>query len=839
VTAAVLEAPASPSTAALTDLAEIRERCEALAAAKLPIAIDVETGYHGDSREGVSLHAEENLIVSFQFTNDMSWARLIPLGFDSGENVDNKAAAAILWPMLHALDDEGLPLAIAHGAVAELRWLARWFLRNLWDHPLYGRQVIAARGYYPIRSCTLLESFAEGVNPSHGLKNMTALPPGKGGFGHQMRELKDGPGSLLAWHLGRAPTSQEGNSVRFNVFDPSAPEVISYACEDVVYALGHHLRRWPKVRNGFPYKVEMAVLPVVCQMADTGLQYDWDMIRRAAEDAREFANRLLPEVIEGFEELCGERLPPDFNFGSSQQLADLFYVKCKMPVYHWTDGGKSGVPKASTDAKKALPRLIAEYPAVARYHQWRRLNTLIDNFLDIYEEKYLWAADGRAHPLLVQHGTIAGRFSCESPNAQQPPGKYHVVLADGDTFDFNFRDAIIPALPGQRQWWELVLIEAGWTPPDEPSAIPWYILGFDYSQIELRVLAAEAGETELLEAFERGEDVHRLTASRMLGIPLEDVTDEQRQDKGKRMNFAIGYGLSPHGMAEQTGKPLEECEQLFADYHRAYPRLKPYSRRVVAEARRLGFVITKFGRRVTLHDIWNENKRVRSAEERTAGNCVIQGPATGDYVKAVMVRAVKALEKAGLSDRVRLIMNVHDALEFEVRRDVAPADVIAVLHPAVIVPINGPGVAWPTLVADWHIGESWGGKKEIEVLDDGSVRVKQKKKRPAPPPEPAPAEVVPDLPSPLPAAGPPRKVIVLAKSAPSRDQAAQLATYLRQLPGANTVELHVPDAVVPVGFPCGLTPGHEARVSLILGGGSVHYALDSVDAEALAGDLDL
>jgi DNA polymerase I-like protein with 3'-5' exonuclease and polymerase domains len=840
VTAQVLEAPAAASSAALTDLAEIAALCGMLAEAKLPVAIDVETGYHGDSRPGVSLHAEENFIVSVQLTNDMAWARMIPLGFDSGENAGNRECAALLWALLQVRDDAGLTLAVAHGAIAELRWLARWFLRNLWDHPLFGQQVIAARGYWTPRSCTLLESFAEGVNASHGLKAMTALPPDKGGFGYQMRELNEGPDSLLGLHLGRTPTKFEHDSVRFNVFDPTDPSVISYACEDVVYALGHHLRRWPKVRAGFPYRVEMAVLPVVCQMADDGLQYDWDLMREKAREAREFADLLLAEVIDGFEVLAGEKLSPNFNFGSSAQLVDLFYNKCKMPCYHYTDGGKSGVPKPSTDAKKALPRLIAEYPAVARYNQWRRLNTLLDNFLDIYEAKYSWALDGRAHPLLVQHGTIAGRFSCENPNAQQPPGKYHIELSDSTVFDFNFRDAIIPAQPGQRTWWELVLIEAGWVPPQEADETPWYILGFDYSQIELRVLAAEAGETELLAAFERGEDVHSLTASRMLGIPLESVTEEQRQDKGKRMNFAIGYGLSEHGMAEQTGKPIEECRELFAAYHRAYPRLKPYSRRIVAEARRRGYVITKFGRRVTLHDIWSDNKKVRSAEERTAGNCVIQGPATGDYVKRVMVRAVKALAKAGLADKVRLIMNVHDALEFEVRRDVAPADVIAVLVPAVIVPVDSPGVPWPTLVADWHIGESWGKKREIEVLADGSVKLKVKKKPvPAPPPQPAPAAPAPVPGPPAAPAGPPRKVIVVAKNAPTRDQAVRLAAYMRSLPGGNTVEVQLPDGPLAVGFGCGLTPEHDAQVSVILGGASVHYALDSVDADALAAGLDL
>jgi DNA polymerase I-like protein with 3'-5' exonuclease and polymerase domains len=166
----------------------------------------------------------------------------------------------------------------------------------------------------------------------------------------------------------------------------------------------------------------------------------------------------------------------------------------------------------------------------------------------------------------------------------------------------------------------------------------------------------------------------------MMGIPLRDVTPDDRKDKGKRMNFAIGYGLSEHGMHLQTGKPIEECRELFALFNKAYPRLKPYTRRIIRESHRNGGVIhTKFGRRVVIWEYQSPSRKVQNAGERTAGNCVIQGPATGDYVKTAMVRARKALARAGLSGVVRPIMNVHDALEWEVRKDIAPAAVIAVL----------------------------------------------------------------------------------------------------------------------------------------------------------------
>ncbi len=846
--------PTAPSYDLLTSLDEIRERIRAVIAEKKPVAIDVESGYLGDTREGASLHPEENFVVSVQFTNSLSWGRMIPLAFDSGRNVDSKAVAPLLWEMLHAVGDDGLPLGIAHGAVAELRWLARWFLRSLWDHPLFGRQVRLSHGYYPVRSCTMLESYSEGKNKSHALKASTLA-----NFGHKMRELVEGTDSLLGRLLGRTPTKAEEDSVRFNVFDPGDPEVIAYACEDVVWCLRHHLERWPRVKDTFIYKLEMGVLPVVCAMSDVGIRYDWNLMRAKSAEAGEFAERLLAEIIEDFGEMTGEKLPPAFNFNSSAQFGDLLYVKCGMPVLHKTPGGKPSV-----DAKNALPGLAKDYPVVGKYMGWKRLIDLRAKFLDIYENKYSWAADGRAHPSLLQHGTIGGRFSCESMNYQQSPGIYHYELRDGTAFDFNFRDVLAATLPGSRDWWDLVLAEAGCPDTSEPDEQGWYFIGFDYSQIELRVMAAEARETALLEAFERGEDVHTRTAAMMLGIAIEQVTKALRA-KGKTRNFASIYGQGIKALADQLGITVEEARELDAQYNAAHPHMQPYRRRAIARARRDGYVITKFGRRITLHQIRDENPRIRAKEEMTAGNAVIQGPATGDYVKAAMVRAVRALEKAGLTDRVRLIMNIHDALMFEVRRDVPPIEVIRVLQPAVVYPVTGPGEPWPEMVAEWHLGESWGSVKDIHI-EGGQIVLGKKDKcercRVVTEPEPV---VVPELSAqdrvdarerqgrqtaretwdwirtgvPAPEPGPARKVIVVVRETPTRDQVTRLAEFMRQLPGQNSVELHLPDGSVPVRSPCGLSPAYEPYVAVILGGAAVHYDADPADVGKLTADLEL
>lgn len=836
----------APNYALLTDIEELRERTQAIAEARLPFGFDVETGYHGESREGASLHAEENFIVSFQFTNSLDWARDVPLGHDSGPNMDNRAAAELLWPLFHAVDDAGLPLGVAHGAVAELRWLSRWFLRWLWNHPLFGKQVRESHGYYPLRSCTMLESFAEGENPSHGLKDITLL-----NAGHQMIQIEE----LFPDGL----TQKQRKSIRFNVLDQHDPKVVTYACEDALWCLWHHLRRWSKVKDTFIYKVEMNVLPLVCDMADDGVEVNWQLLRDGAREARDFGERLLAEIIDDFGKLAGAPLAPDFNFNSAQQLSRLFYETCGMTVPYRTPKGKPSV-----DAKHALPQLAKQYPEVAKYLGWKKLETLRTHFLDLWEGKYSWAPDGRGHPNLLQHGTIAGRFSCESFNYQQSPGEYHYELMDGTRFDFSFRDCFIARKPGSKFWWELALEEYGCELEPDPvrDELGWYLIGFDYSQIELRVLAAESGETALLEAFRRGDDIHAVTTALMLSIPLEQVTKDLRRDVGKRMNFAIAYQMTAKGLAEQMGKTVDEAEALFAQWHSAFPRVSQYTKRIVRAARDsalrskdgAGMVITKFGRRVKIWEYANENRHVKLGGDRTAGNAVIQGPGTGDYVKVAMVRAVKALRKAGLADRVRLVMNIHDALTFEARKDVSPAEIIAVLQPAVVYAVDKPGAPWPPMVAEWYLGASWGSVKDIEVLDDGTVRLKSKD---APPPVSLPARVpepvaVAAAPAPRElsyppvsefrprsSTGEPRRVIVVVSEMPGREQAGRFLEFLHRLPGPNTVVVQTPEGELPVQGTSGLAPEHEPQVSVIFGGAAVHYDLDSVDEGALTRGLNL
>lgn len=845
----------SPSYELLAAPGLLAELTARLIAEKKPVGLDIETGYDGDSQEGAAKRPETAFVVSVQFTNSLDWGRLVPLRFDSGVNMDNYIAAEHFWDLACAVDDEGLPLIVAHGAKFERRHLARWFLRYLAKHPRLGEAVRASHGYFPVRSCTLLESYAEGENREHGLKEITWA-----NFRYRMRDLI----SLFNTAAGKKLTEREANSIRFNVLSQYDREVIAYACEDAVYSLKHHLHRWPRVRATSIYKIEMAVLhEVVCDMEDTGIAYDWNMMRDGSRKGRAFSEPYKLEVLHEFSELAGE--PVVINLNSAQQLRDVIYNKCGMPVSHWTDGGKSGNRQPSTDAKTALKGLSKQHLAIRKLLNLRGLAKLCGTYLDTYEDKFNVADDGRAHPSLLQHGTVTGRTSAADPPYQQTPKKYHYELAGGGSFDYNFRDSIM-APAHMLMWWEIMLEELGFgTPPADPG---WYILGYDYSQIELRVFAGEAGEQALIDAFARDEDVHRLTAGLMLGIPLDQVTEDDRA-VGKTMNFALAYGMSEDGLADRLGITRDEAVELFTQYHAAYPKLKQWSDRTIATSRRTGYVTTKWGRKVRIWAYDSAKRRERREGERSAGNAPIQGSSTGDYKKLAMIRAVHALRKAGLEGKVRLFMDLHDALEFYVRLDVDPADVIRVLQPAVVFPVPG----WPAMVAEWHIGQRWGSVMGLEVTEQPfSVKLKKKAVIEAPvaettgdedeqlpglgtwkgapaekSPEPGPARVpapVRDYPAPARSradvpAGPARQVNIALLGSPTVAQAHRLSSYLKSLPGPNTVTLRFEETVVTISGTSGLTPAYEPEVSLIFGGAMVYYDESLIDASALTKGLEL
>jgi DNA polymerase I-like protein with 3'-5' exonuclease and polymerase domains len=797
----------------VSSIEELADHFEKLIEAQKPVGYDIETGYKGPPVKKGSVHIETNIIAGFSFTNSQEWARYAALNHDMADNLDNLEAAKLLWPLMNS------GLVVAHNAGFELRNMSRFFREQLSNDPIFGESVRKSRGYFPVRSDTWIESFLVGTEKAHGLKALVESL-----FDHKMIKIEELFVDLPANKM---------NTLRFNELELE-PKVIDYACEDALWCLAVHEHYYPMVVDRFLYKVDMQVLYVLCDMEEFGIKFDWELFRTVREQAESFVEKLNAEIQEDLSEMCKE--PISINLGSSPQLSKVLYEKLGMSTTRMTKGSKdSENPKMSTDAI-ALEALSRQYPVVKKIHEWKGLQKLLTSYLKKYEKEYGYAPDGMVHPGLNQAFVITGRFSASDPNYQQAPkdgieerdeeGKptgrtfsHYYKLRSGEEFKFNFRDAIVA--------------------PDD-----YYILGFDLSQAELRAIAGEAGEKALLDAFESGVDVHSATAALMLRKDISEVTKEDRAI-GKTCNFALLYGMGAKSLADRLAISVAEAEELFALYFSAYSNIKVWVDRQIEFGRKHHYVTTRFGRRCAIWAYESDKHWIRSGGDRNAFNYPIQGAATGDYVRIAMVRAHKAIAAAGLAGKIKLVMNVHDALEFYVHRSVDLKTAVNIIRPAVVFPVEG----WPSMVADWHIGQKWGSAKDIVLKEDGSIWIK-KGEMISPPddepvvmPAPEPEVVKEEISEPEifqaaegEFAG---SIVIELADMPDVDSYKRFIALLKSKPGLNKVLLKTPGGDVELPLTTSLGVESQAQISLALGGAKVYCPVEDVNPEDIFSGMAL
>lgn len=828
----------------VTTVEELAEFFDRMFAGQGPIGLDIETGYHGPDMEQYALHPETAFLVGFSFTDSVDWARYVPLAHDVGPNIlDQQGVARLLWRLL------ATGRAVIHNAPFELRHLSSWFRDMLWADPILGHDVRSADGYFPVNSCTQVESYLAAEYQEFGIKFLVEQI-----FGHKMTELHE--------LFGEDLKKKDRKCLRFNPLDSADAKVIEYACEDALWALALHQHYHPKVSDMLLYRVEMGVLDCVCEMEDFGVRYDWGAMNRAAEDLAAFRDAFTAEIRRTLSELTGEEVT--LNLNSHPQLRAMLFGKLGLRTNVYTVGSRNLPPaerKMSTGAI-ALAGLAKKHPIVLKILQYKEMTRLLGTYLKKYEGKYSYAADGRTHPNHMSAIVVTGRFAVSDPPYQQSPKLYHYDLDEarvaharhaeahgdrcycddaefapppGSCFRFNFRDCIVA--------------------PDGH-----YILGFDLSQAELRAIAGEAQEPALLKAFSTGVDVHTLTASLMLGMSTDQVTKAQR-DVGKTLNFALQYGMAPQGLADRLGIPLDEAESLYHKYFSAFSSIALWNERQVAYGRKMGFVTSRFGRKLPIWEYESDKHWIRSKGDRACVNYPIQGGATGDYVKLAMVRSRKKLRDAGLHDRVHLVMNVHDALEFYVDRSVPPALVISVLQDAVVFPVPG----WPPMKAEWHMGVKWGSPTEVELVDGQLVVAGQVVREVTPAVEVddetgEEIEVLPDVdlavlaeaarvvsaapvtPAPVSYAPPgpdARQVIVTLAEMPDEENYRRFLDLLIASPGSNALTLRTPEGDLALDIGTGISPADQATVAMILGDAVVTVDAADVDAEAVVAGLTL
>ena len=364
--------------------------------------------------------------------------------------------------------------------------------------------------------------------------------------------------------------------------------------------------------------MEMPLVPVLVTMQRHGIKLDSAVLREMSED--------LWEQMFSTEEELYKSIGHTVNINSPQQLSDLLFNEIGLPKTKRTKTGYS------TDAN-SLEGLKGLHPVVDQILDYRQVSKLKSTYVDALPDM-VNPATGRVHTSYNQTGSATGRMSSSDPNLQNIPIRTEMGR--------QVRKAFVA-----------------------DGAPDWLLFSADYSQIELRVLAHISQDPGLLEAFQRGEDIHSSTASLMFDVPLNDVDAEQRRI-AKVLNFGVIYGLSAHGISQQTGFSREEGALFIEAYFSKYPGINDYLEQVKVKARAEQYVETLLGRRRYLPDINSSNFNVRGGAERMAINMPIQGTAA-DIMKLAMIRVQNRLDDEGL--RTKMLLQVHDELVFETPKE--------------------------------------------------------------------------------------------------------------------------------------------------------------------------
>ncbi len=425
-----------------------------------------------------------------------------------------------------------------------------------------------------------------------------------------------------------------------------------YACEDADFTIRLHQVLRPSVRQEpkleFIYQLEMQTSRVLYEIERTGVGIDSEELARQSH--------VLGQELLSLEQRAYELAGQPFNLNSPKQLGEILFGKMQLPVVRKTAGGAP-----STD-EEVLTKLAEDYPLPKVLLEYRGLAKLKSTYTDKLP-KMVNPATGRVHTHYSQASVITGRLASSDPNLQNIP----------------------------------VRSEAGRRVREAFIATKGKIVSADYSQIELRVMAHVSNDANLQKAFAAGEDIHRATASEVFGVPLAEVTSEQRR-AAKAINFGLIYGMGAFGLASNLGITRDAAQSYIDRYFARYPGVAQYMAETKTLAHAQGFVETVFGRRLWLLDINAAGAR-RAGAERAAINAPMQGTAA-DLIKLAMVAVQNWLRDQRLQSKI--VMQVHDELVLDVPDD--EIDLIKQNLPRLMCEVASLRVP---LVAEVGVGPNW------------------------------------------------------------------------------------------------------------------------------------
>ncbi len=405
--------------------------------------------------------------------------------------------------------------------------------------------------------------------------------------------------------------------------DVAVEKVKEYAVEDadITYQLKHHFTPELKAADldKLFHDIEIPLLRVLAAMEIEGINLDEDYLKSLS--------RKLTEDIAALQENIYKEAGEEFNIGSPKQLGEILFAKLNL-----VDKPKKTKTGQYSTAEDVLSYLASDHQIIADVLEYRGLAKLQSTYVDALPNQ-VNPETQRIHTNYMQTVAATGRLSSTDPNLQNIP---------------------IRTERGRQ-------VRKAFIPRDEN----YTLLAADYSQIELRIIAALSEEDNMMEAFRSGADIHSSTAARVFNVPLEEVTREQRSN-AKTVNFGIIYGVSAFGLSNQTDLDRNESKELIETYYKTYPKLKAYMNGLTDFARENGYVETVLGRRRYLKDINSSNAVVRGAAERNAVNAPIQGSAA-DIIKIAMINIYKKFEE--LNCKSKMLLQVHDELVFDIHND--------------------------------------------------------------------------------------------------------------------------------------------------------------------------
>ena len=400
--------------------------------------------------------------------------------------------------------------------------------------------------------------------------------------------------------------------------DKNSNELENYEISNLIFQLYNPLYADLKKKNQLDLyeKIEIPLLKVLASMEIEGINLDTKFLNNLSGKT----NQKLIKIQKDIFEISGE----EFNISSPKQLGEILFEKMKVSK----NPKKTKTGQYST-AEDILSNLAKDNDFVKLILKFRSVSKLLNTYIDSLP-KQISRSTNRIHTNFLQTVATTGRLSSVNPNLQNIP----IRTESGK----EIRKAFIPRNKD------------------------FFLMAADYSQIELRVIAALSKEDNMIRSFEKNEDIHLSTAATVFNIPLEKVTKQQRSH-AKIVNFGIIYGVSAFGLSNQTDLNIKESKNLIETYYEKYPKLKQFTEKQISFARNKGYVETILGRRRVLRDINSSNSIIKSAAERNAVNAPIQGSAA-DIIKMSMIN----IQKAFISKKIKskMLLQIHDELVFDV-----------------------------------------------------------------------------------------------------------------------------------------------------------------------------